>query len=59
VGRLVHEGFEPPHAVDSRTRREILVFEPISVQDGILDIGFLRRRENPMIAAIEVERIDW
>ena len=31
---------------------------PVDVEDGILEIGFVRRIENPKFSAIEIERIE-
>ena len=37
---------------------DAVVFAPVAVEDGQLEIEFARRVRDPMVSAIEIERVD-
>lgn len=55
-GRMVERNFD--HSGQGPRRAKRRVFEPVSVEDGILNLTLLFVKENPVIKAIEVERRD-
>jgi serine/threonine protein kinase/Tfp pilus assembly protein PilF len=55
-GKMRLEGYEPCRA--GFATAEVKAWDDIVVEDGVLDIEFVHRVDNPKIAAIEIHRSD-
>jgi tetratricopeptide (TPR) repeat protein len=56
-GKTAREGYDPVARVGFATA-ETVSFEPVLVDDGRLEIEFIHRVRDPLVSAIEVERVD-